>query len=63
MARTVSPEASASDSRLIIIQAAPSPFPNPDALVSYEKHLPSGDSVLRVRSAYDRRLLPVKGDG
>jgi hypothetical protein len=48
IARTGSPQAIASDSRLITMQAAPSPLPNPEALLSYEKHLPSGDKVLTV---------------
>ena len=61
MARIESPQASVSESRLMIKQVAPSPFPKPDALLSKVKLLSSGEVALHVRSVYNGPLLQLAG--
>jgi hypothetical protein len=61
MARIESPQASASESGLMIKQAAPSPFPKPEALLSKEKLLPSGEVALQVKLVYNGPLLQLVG--
>lgn len=60
MARIESPQAIASESRLMIKQAAPSPLPKPDALLSKEKLRPSAEVALHIRLVYSGLLLQLE---